>query len=215
MIEFREVSKWYPNRGGRKTVLKKINANFPRGKNIAIMGKNGAGKSTMLRLFSGAELPDRGEVIRNATVSWPLGFSGGLHGSLSGRENVAFIARVYGREFGEVLEYVQDFASLGKAINQPVKTYSSGMRARLAFGMSMAIRFDYYLIDEVIAVGDPAFREKSRQTLLERLGDATVIMVSHSVGIMREFCDHGAVISNGGYIEFADIGDAISEYQGR
>lgn len=213
MIEFKNVAKWYPRKGGRQTVLKNINAIFPSGKNTAIMGRNGAGKSTMLRLFSGAELPDRGSIFRDATVSWPLGFSGGLHGSLSGRENVAFIARVYGRGFREVLDYVEEFADIGRAINEPVKTYSSGMRARLAFGMSMAIEFDYYLIDEVIAVGDPSFREKSKRVLQERLSETTVILVSHSVGMMKEFCDHGAVILDGEYVDCDDIDDAIALYQ--
>ena len=179
------------------------------------MGRNGAGKSTLMRLFSGAELPDDGQIVRNASVSWPLGFAGGLHGSLSGRENVAFLARIYDREFRDIFDYVEEFAEIGHAIEEPVKTYSNGMRARVAFGMSMAIAFDYYLIDEVIAVGDPAFRKKCNQVLSDRLSESTVIMVSHSVSTMKEFCEHGAVLLDGRYHEFADMEDAISVYEGK
>ena len=213
MIEFRDVTKSYPSRSGRKIVLDSIVATFPPGKNTAVMGRNGAGKSTLLRLFSGAELPDGGQIVRNANVSWPLGFTGGLHGSLSGRENVAFLARIYNRDFREVFDYVEQFAEIGPAIEEPVKTYSNGMRARIAFGMSMAISFDYYLIDEVIAVGDPAFRNNCKQVLNDRLSEATVIMVSHSVSAMKEFCNHGAVLVDGHYYEFADMDDAVAVYQ--
>lgn len=215
MIEFEDVTKSYPSHSGRKVVLDSISATFLPGRNTAIMGGNGAGKSTLLRLFSGAELPDYGRVLRSSAVSWPLGFAGGLHGSLTGRENVAFLARVYNRDFREVFDYVQEFADIGPAIEDRVKTYSSGMRARVAFGMSMAIAFDFYLIDEVIAVGDPSFRAKCQQVLSDRLTTATVIMVSHSVSTMKEFCDHGAVLIGGRYYEFANMDDALEVYQGR
>ncbi|MDQ6437594.1 ABC transporter ATP-binding protein [Mesorhizobium sp. LHD-90] len=194
-------------------MIKDITTDFLPGKNIAIMGSNGAGKSTLMRLLSGAEMPDSGTVERSSRVSWPLGFNGGLHGSLTGRENLAFVSRIYGRNYSELLDFVEDFAEIGDAIKQPVKTYSSGMRARLAFGISMSIQFDYYLIDEVIAVGDPSFKRKSKLVLEERLKNATVLLISHSASIMKEFCQHGVVLENGRLLEFSSLNRAIKYYE--
>lgn len=213
MIVFNNVHKSYPVRHGRNIVLDNINAEFPRGENTAIIGRNGAGKSTLMRLFSGAERPDRGEIHRHAEVSWPLGFRGGLHGALTGKENVALVSRIYNRDFAEMIDFVEGFAEIGKAINEQVSTYSSGMKARVAFGISMAIKFDYYLIDEVIAVGDANFKKKCKDVLADRLKHATVILVSHSPGLMRGFCDHGAVLENGKLLRFESISDAISYYK--
>ena len=213
MIRLQNVTKAYPASPGRHTVLRGVTANFPAGKNTAIMGGNGAGKSTLMRLISGAELPDTGRIVRTSSVSWPLGFAGGLHGSLTGKENLAFIARVYDQHYGELLDFVEDFAEIGKFMYQPVKTYSSGMKARLSFGVSMGIKFDYYLIDEVIAVGDPAFKRKCKIVLGERLKDSTVIMISHSSSIMKEFCQHGVVLDQGKLIDFPSIDGAIKYYE--
>ena len=213
MIRLSDVSKSYPSKGGRKHVLEHVSMTFPPGQNTAIIGPNGAGKSTLMRLMSGAELPDRGRVERSATVSWPLGFAGGLHGVLTGRENIAFISRIYGRDYGEMIDFVEDFAEIGPAMNNQVKTYSNGMRARLAFGISMAIAFDYYLIDEVIAVGDASFRAKCRQVLNEQLTNSTVILVSHSAAMMREFAVRGCVLEERRLIEFDDVNDAVTHYE--
>jgi capsular polysaccharide transport system ATP-binding protein len=213
MIRLRNVTKAYPTGRGRHTVLRDITADFPAGRNVALMGGNGAGKSTMMRLLSGAELPDSGKVVRRASVSWPLGFAGGLHGSLTGKENLAFIARVYDQDYGDLLDFVEDFAEIGKFMYQPVKTYSSGMKARLSFGVSMGIKFDYYLIDEVIAVGDPSFKRKCKIILGEKLKDSTVILISHSSSIMKEFCQHGIVLENGRLIDFPSIDGAIKYYE--
>ena len=212
MIELIDVVKSYPSKGGRKFVLDGVNKRFAPGRNTAIVGPNGAGKSTLMRILSGAELPDAGVVTRGANVSWPLGFSGGLHGALTGRENVAFIARIYGRDYEETIDYVSDFADIGRNMDNPVRTYSSGMRARVAFGMSMAIRFDYYLIDEVIAVGDAAFKNKCKRVLQSKMERATVIMISHAPGMMREFCEHGCVLEDGRLLDFAGIDDALAYY---
>jgi capsular polysaccharide transport system ATP-binding protein len=213
MISFRNVSKSYPSSEGRRPVLTGVTHDFPRGKHTALLGKNGAGKSTMMRLLSGSERPDYGQVERHATVSWPLGFKGGLHGSLTGRENVSFISRIYGQDHLEMMDFVEDFAGLGKYIDEETKTYSSGMKARLSFGISMAVKFDYYLIDEVIAVGDTAFKRKCKKFLSERLESATVILVSHSSSLMKDFCEHGVVLEDGTLKDFPTLDDAIAYYE--
>ena len=213
MIRLVDVAKSYPSRGGRKTVLTGVTIDFPPGRNTGIVGNNGAGKSTLLRLLSGAEMPDRGTIERRAEVSWPLGFSGGLHGSLTGRENVAFIARIYGRDYRETLDFVEDFADIGANMGNEVKTYSAGMRARVAFGMSMAIQFDYYLIDEVIAVGDAAFRKKSLEVFRTRLARSTIIVVSHSPALMKEYCDHGCLLRDGRLLRFDTVDEALADHR--
>jgi capsular polysaccharide transport system ATP-binding protein len=213
MIHLEDVTKAYPSKFGRHTVLNGISVDFPPGVNTAIMGPNGAGKSTLMRLLSGAEMPDTGRIICNAAVSWPLGFKGGLHGSLSGKENVAFIARIYRRDYQQMLKYVEDFAEIGRFINEPIKNYSSGMKAKLSFGVSLAIQFDYYLIDEVMSVGDPKFRRKSKAALLERLNNATVILISHSASLMKEYCVRGLVLEGGRLIEYSNIDEAIAHYE--
>ncbi|MBX3566518.1 MAG: ABC transporter ATP-binding protein [Rhizobiaceae bacterium] len=213
MIRLENVTKSYPSRFGRQMVLNDISSAFVKGRNTAIIGGNGAGKSTLMRLLSGAEVPDSGRIFRDGSVSWPLGFKGGLHGSLSGRENLAFIARIYGRNYPELLDFVEDFAEIGKYIKEPVSTYSSGMRARLSFGVSMAIQFDYYLIDEVIAVGDASFRRKCKIVLNERLDKSTVILISHSAQLMKEFCNHGIVLEGGRLLEFPSLNRAIQYYE--
>ena len=212
MISFHNVSKSYPVSGGLKTVIDQVSATFPPGRSTAIIGRNGAGKSTLLRLLSGSENPDHGYIERKATASWPLGFKSGLHGSLNGRENIAFISRIYGQNFREMLEFVEDFADIGNHMNDEVKYYSNGMKARLSFGISMAISFDYYLIDEVIAVGDAAFKRKCKQVLGEKLKTATVLLVSHSNSLMREFCDYGMVMEDGQLHDLGNLEDAISYY---
>ena len=213
MIRLIDVEKTYPTRNGRKTVFENLNYEFRRGENTGVLGPNGAGKSTLMRLLSGAELPDKGSVERRAQVSWPLGFAGGLHGSLSGRENVAFVSRLYGRDYAEVLDFVEAFAEIGRNMSNEVKTYSSGMKARVAFGLSMAINFDFYLIDEVIAVGDAAFKRKCRQVLDERLNDATVILVSHSAGLLKDFCQVGCVLEGRELRSFPKIEEAFKYYE--
>lgn len=213
MISFRGVSKSYPMGKSRKMVLSNITADFPQGTDLGILGRNGAGKSTLFRLISGSEPPDRGTINREGTVSWPLGFSGGFHGSLTARENVRFVCRIYGRDPKKVFEFVEDFSELGRYVDMPVKSYSSGMRARLAFGLSMAIHFDYYLIDEVIAVGDARFKKKCQKMLKERRKESTIILVSHSNSLLKDFCQAGAVVDGGSLSFFPDINDAILHHE--
>jgi capsular polysaccharide transport system ATP-binding protein len=176
------------------------------------MGRNGVGKSTMLRLIAGTEPPDAGRVRRTTRVSWPLGFTGGFNGSMTGIENIRFVSRIYGRDPRRVIDYVADFAQLGPYLRLPIRNYSSGMKARLAFGLSMAIDFDIYLIDEITAVGDEEFRKKSKAEFENRLAHSQIIMVSHSPGVIRQYCDCGLLLE-GDRIRFFDrIEDLLIAY---
>lgn len=213
MISFKNVSKYYPTKEGRRQILKDISYDFEHGQDIGILGKNGAGKSTLFRLISGSENPEAGQIIRRARVSWPLGFSGGFHGSLTGRENTRFVSRIYGKDMRQIFDYVADFAELGNYIDMPIKSYSSGMKARLAFGLSMAIDFDFYLIDEVIAVGDTAFKKKCKKALAEKRKNSTVILISHSNSLLKQFCTRGAVLNDGVLEIFSNIEDAIDKHE--
>lgn len=213
MIILEDVFKSYKTWRGTRQVLAGVSASFPPGKNVGILGKNGAGKTTLLRLIGGVENVDRGRIIRQGRISWPIGFSGGFHGSLSGRENVRFICRIYRADFRKVLSFVEEFAELDEYLDMPVKTYSSGMRAKIAFGLSMAIDFDCYLVDEVTAVGDESFRAKCRAAFVERRSRSSLIMVSHSASTIKQNCDIAAVLSKKQLIFFDDIDDALKYYR--
>ena len=193
-------------------MLDNVNATFESGYNFGVLGVNGAGKSTLIRLIAGSEIPDCGIVRRYARVSFPLGFGGTFHGALSGRENVAFIARIYGAGTRGVLEYVADFSELGEYFHMPVNTDSAGMRARLAFAACLALDFDLYLIDEVTEVGDQRFRQKCAEAFRERMQRSDIILVTHNVHTLRQYCDRGAVLDNGELTLFDDIGTALSRY---
>lgn len=212
MIELQHVTKRYPLNGGYRTVLDDVSLKIEEGRSIGILGLNGAGKSTLIRLISGAEAPDSGRIIRTARVSWPIGFSGCFHGSLSGRENLRFVARIYGADIKSVAKYVEEFTELGPYLDMPVKTYSSGMKSKLAFGLSMAIQFDFYLIDEAFSVGDAVFKKKANRELKERTAEATLIFVSHSMAAVKQNCVCGAVLDQGRLQYYPQIDDAISHY---
>jgi len=216
MIALDRVSKSYPTAGGaRQVVLDEVSLALPDGCNIGILGANGAGKSTLIRLLAGSELPDRGRIRRDNRVSFPLGYGGTFHGALSGRENVAFIARVYGSDIRGTVEYVAAFAELGGYFEMPVNTYSAGMRARLAFGTCLAIEFDTYLIDEVTEIGDERFRRKCAQAFRERILRSDIIIVTHNSRTIRQYCDRGAVLENGRLRLFDTIAAALDAYRGR
>ena len=212
MISLEGVSKVYRTRSGRRTVLDNVNVTFESGYNFGVLGVNGAGKSTLIRLIAGSEVPDLGVVRRYARVSFPLGFGGTFHGALSGRENVTFIARLYGAKMREVLEYVEDFAEIGEYFDMPVNTYSAGMRARLAFASCLALDFDLYLIDEVTEVGDQRFRQKCAEAFRERMERSDIILETHNIHTLRQYCDRGAVLDNGELTLFDDIGTALGRY---
>ena len=213
MIRLDRVSKAYRVRGGgRKAVLDNVSVTFEPGHNFGILGVNGAGKSTLIRLLAGSELPDRGVVQRHARVSFPLGFGGTFHGALSGRENAAFVTRVYGARMRPAIEFVEMFSELGEYFQMPVNTYSAGMRARLAFATCLAIDFDVYLIDEVTEIGDQRFRRKCAEAFRERMARADIILVTHNPQTLRQYCDRGAILTNGALTLYDDIGTALGRY---
>lgn len=214
MIVFDNVTKVFKSpRGGKKVVLENFSATFRPGMNVGILGRNGAGKSTLMKLISGIDTPTSGRIYREGKISWPLGFGGGVHNRLSGAQNTRFIADIYGKDREEVLDFVKDFSELGSYLDMPVRTYSAGMRARLAFGICMAIDFEYYLIDEVIAVGDTNFKMKSKRVFDERRENATLLLVSHSSGLLRSFCHVGGVIKDGRITFYDDINEAIEVHE--
>lgn len=216
MIEIINLTKSYGGKHGRHYVFRDVNVTFPEGKSIGIVGRNGAGKTTLLRMLGGIDFPDSGEVRTNSTISWPVALRGGYHAQLTGRENATFVFRVFGLDesaIKERLDFVKDFSELGKYFEMPLQTYSSGMHSRLGFAMSMAFEFDYYLIDEITAVGDRFFKRKSQKALAEKRKNAAVIMVSHSLGSLADYCEMGLMIENQEVRLFDKIEDAISAYE--
>lgn len=212
MIVIDDVVKEYPTHQGNVRVLNHVNLTVKPGQQIGILGRNGAGKSTMIRLISGAELPTSGKVTRSMSVSWPLAFGGAFQGGLTGYDNLRFICRVYGVNPVDKLDFVQDFSELGIYLREPVRSYSSGMRARLAFAISMVIDFECYLIDEVIAVGDTRFHEKCMIELFEKRADRAKIIVSHDTTYVHHHCDSAAVLSQGCLTYFEDLEEAFRYY---
>jgi capsular polysaccharide transport system ATP-binding protein len=210
MIEFRNVSKHYPTRSGRKVVLDRLDLTLPWGAKVGVLGRNGAGKTTLLGMIAGTVQPATGAILRHGAISWPLGLGGSAHGDLSGAQNVRFVARIYGVDTDALVAYVADFSELGEFMDMPVRSYSSGMKARLAFGMAMGIAFDWYLVDEVTAVGDSAFKKKSLAVFKDRLAQAGLLMTSHSTGTIRAYCTAGLVLEGGRARYFEDVEEAIA-----
>ncbi len=213
MILLRNLVKRYHTRQGTRIVLDGVNLLVKPGDKIGILGRNGAGKSTLIRLISGAEQPTSGDIIRSMSVSWPLAFGGAFQGSLTGLDNLRFICRVYGTTTEDKIPFVQEFSELGKYLREPVKTYSSGMRARLAFAISMVVEFDCFLIDEIISVGDTRFHEKCHSELFEKRKDRAMILVSHDPGYIRAHCQHASVLADGKLTSFEDIDEAFNNYK--
>lgn len=213
MIRLCDICKSYRVGLGRRVILDHVNADFVPGVNVGILGRNGAGKSTLMRIIGGAAFPDSGYVERTSSISWPIGFSGCFHGSLTGRANLRFVCRIYDADIKEVTAFVEDFSELGDYMDVPIKHYSSGMKAKLAFGLSMAIGFDFYLIDELTAVGDASFRAKSEQVFRERKKQSTLIVVSHNIGTIKAHCDVAGVLNDGKLIFYHDLDTAIKVYE--
>ncbi|NDY57950.1 ABC transporter ATP-binding protein [Desulfovibrio sulfodismutans] len=213
MIMVEKLCKDYPISHGRKMVLQDVSFTLRKGQKLGILGCNGAGKSTLIRLLGGVEKPTSGTVTSQMSVSWPLAFQGGIVGNLSGFDNLRFICRIYQVDFETAVAQVQDFSELGNYLYEPVKTYSSGMRARLAFAISMTVDFDCYLIDEISAVGDKRFNERFKKQLGDKTAQRSVIMVSHFYGVIKEYCELAAVLNSGILTLFDDVTDAIKYYE--
>ena len=212
MIRLVDLCKSYPTSQGPREVFRNVNLTIARGEKVGILGRNGAGKSTMIRLLSGAEQPTSGHVDRQMSVSWPLAFGGAFQSALTGLDNLRFICRIYGIPWQDKLDYVDEFSELGHYLREPLRIYSSGMRARLAFALSMVIEFDCFLIDEVVAVGDARFHEKCHRELFEKRADRSLIIVSHDAAYVREHCSTMCVMSEGTLTSFTDADAAFAFY---
>ncbi len=212
MIICSNVSKSYTHAGGEKQVLNGVDVVISPGERVALLGRNGAGKSTLIKLIGGVEMPTSGTITRKMSISWPLGFAGGFQGSLTGYDNARFIARIYQRDYSAVRRFVEEFTELGRQLRMPVKTYSSGMRARLAFALSLAIEFDCYLIDEIILVGDQNFQQKCHAEMFEKRTERSMIIASHSTEFIRQYCSKAVVIHNGKATTYGDIDFALNNY---
>jgi capsular polysaccharide transport system ATP-binding protein len=206
------LHKVYETQGRSHVVLNDVSLEVPRGFKLALLGRNGAGKSTLIRLISKIELPTRGKVTHGMSVSWPLGFGGTFQGSLTGIDNVKFISRIYRADYHRLRRFVDEFAELGAFLYQPVKTYSSGMRARLAFALSIAIEFDCYLIDEVIMVGDQRFHARCQEHLFSRRADRALVIASHDGGFLAQTCDAAIVLSQGQARYYDNVTQAVADY---
>jgi capsular polysaccharide transport system ATP-binding protein len=213
MIEFDRVWKSFrlPN-GKRKHVARGLTLTLPRERRVAVIGRNGEGKSTLLRMIAGTLRPDSGTIRRSGKVSWPMGFAGGFHSALTGRQNARFVARIYGADTDALVEEVEAFAELGPHFDARLDTYSSGMKARLAFGVSLAARFDCYLVDEITAVGDAAFKQKAKRAFQQRLGQVQLVMVSHNEPTLRDYCDCALLLRDGHAWFFDDLEDGLRAY---
>ncbi|MFD1882565.1 ABC transporter ATP-binding protein [Paracoccus pacificus] len=213
MIRLENLTKVYSVKGVRTTVADCLNTVFPTGASVALLGRNGAGKSSLLRMIAGTMDATSGRIVSDGTISWPVGFAGSFHPELTGAQNVRFVARIYGVDTDQLVDYVRDFAALGGHFDQRFGSYSSGMRSRLAMGTSMGIDFDTYLVDEVTSVGDAEFRARSELVFTERMQRASSIFVSHSMPMVRRMCTMGAVLSNGNLQLFDDIEEAIARHE--
>jgi capsular polysaccharide transport system ATP-binding protein len=213
VIRFENLTKSFRVRGERRVVIDNLDLTLPTGKSLALLGRNGAGKSTLLEMIAGIIRPDSGRIVSDGSISWPVGFGGSFHKDLTGSQNVRFIARIYGVDTEGLMDFVADFSELGKYFHMPVRSYSSGMKSRLAFGASMGIRFDTYLVDEVTAVGDATFKRKSKAIFADRMQHSSAIMVNHSMNQLRQFCNAGIVLENGQMQYFDDLDEAIAVHE--
>lgn len=213
MIRFENVTKLFSLEGKRKLIMRNVTLELPSNVSVGLLGRNGAGKSTLLQMIAGTQAPTSGRIVSSGTISWPVGFAGSFHPELSGVQNIRFVARIYGIDPGELVAFVEDFAGLGVHFHLPFRTYSSGMRSRLAFGVSMGVPFNTYLVDEVTSVGDAAFRAKSSRVFKARMRTAGAIVVSHSMAMIRDLCQVGIVLEDGRLSYFDNIETAISQHE--
>lgn len=215
MISLHNVTKYFTTKAGKHYILKDVTLTLPDG-NVGILGRNGAGKSTLMRMLGRIEFPNKGTIISPNTFSWPLGLGGGFVGSMTGRMNVKFVCNLYGQskeETRRIIAYVQEFSELADYFDMPIKTYSSGMKGRLSFGLSLAFDFDYMIIDETLSVGDARFKKKAKEALLKKIENCNVILVSHEMKTLREMCDMGLLVHQGNLYYYEHIEEAIKRYE--
>jgi len=215
MIELQNVTKYFRTTKGKKYILKDVSFSIPSNVNVGILGRNGAGKSTLMKMLGQIEFPNHGKIVSDKTFSWVMGVGGGFQNNMTGRANVKFVCRIYGKSKEEIdksIEFVKEFSELGDYFEMPIRTYSSGMKSRLTFGLSLAFDFDYLLIDETLSVGDARFRKKSKEALMKKIESCNVLLVSHDMGTLRDICDVGIVSDNAQLHFFDDINDAIKMY---
>jgi len=215
LIELRNVTKYYKTSRGKKYILNDVSQIIPTHTNVGILGRNGAGKSTLLRMLGGIDFPNSGTIHSDKTFSWPMGLAGGFQGSMTGRQNVKFVCRIYGKseyEIQQAIESVKEFSELGDYFDMPIKIYSSGMKSRLSFGLSLFFDFDYLIIDETLSVGDKNFQVKSKNALKKKIENCNVLLVSHSMPTLKEICDSGIVVNDGNMTYYEDINEAIAVY---
>ena len=213
MIRVRNLKKVYQTRFGENLVFEDLSFDLAMGERLGILGRNGAGKSTLVRLVSGAERPTAGSIESDLSISWPLAFSGAFQHQLTGVDNIRFISRIYDQEFEPNLAFVEEFAELGPYLREPVITYSSGMRARLAFAISMIIEFDCFLIDEISAVGDARFHDRCNHELFEKRADRAMIIISHDAAYVRDHCNRWGVLHDGRLVLYDDFEDAYADFK--
>ncbi len=213
MIRFESLSKSFRVRGMRHTVIDDLSLTLPTGTSLALLGRNGAGKSTLLQLVAGTLRPDTGRIVSDGTISWPVGYSGSFHREMTGAQNVLFLARAYGVDTDALVAFVEDFAELGDHFHMPLRSYSSGMKSRLAFGISMGIPFDTYLVDEATATGDARFKKKSRAVFAERMRKSSAVLVSHRMSEVRQYCDAGILLHEGKLRYYDDLDEAIEHHE--
>jgi capsular polysaccharide transport system ATP-binding protein len=213
MIVLRNLSKVFVLHGRRKVVARNINMVFPSGVAVGLLGRNGAGKSTLLKMIAGTARPSGGQVLTDGNISFPVGLASAMHPNMTGAQNTRFVARVYGADTDGLMQFVEEFAELGPHFHLPVRSYSSGMRSRLSFGINMGMKFDTYLVDEVTAAGDASFRAKSEAVFRDRMHDAGAIFVSHSINHLRRMCSAGAVLEKGNLTYYPNIEDAIAVHE--
>ena len=215
MISLQNVTKYFPSKYGRHYVLRDVTLDLPLDKNIGVFGINGSGKSTLMNLLAGVDMPNKGKITVKGNISWPLGLGGGYQGSMTGRQNAEFICRIYGKSKSEIrdrLAFIKEFSELDKHFEMPLKSYSSGMRSKFSFAVSMAFDFDYYLIDELTAVGDARFKEKCKKIFDEKKGRANFLFVSHNMNELKRQCDVGLFIKDEKLHIFDSIDEAIAAY---
>ncbi|MCH9739444.1 MAG: ABC transporter ATP-binding protein [Epsilonproteobacteria bacterium] len=215
MIELHNVTKYFRTTLGKKYILKDSTFSIPSDVNVGILGKNGAGKSTLMRMLGKIEFPNEGKIISDKSFSWVMGVGGGFQNNMTGRANVKFVCRIYGKSKKEIdksIDFVKEFSELDDYFEMPIKTYSSGMKSRLTFGLSLAFDFDYLLIDETLSVGDARFRKKSKEALMKKIESCNVLLVSHDMGTLRDICDVGIVSHEAKLHYFDNINDAIKMY---